>query len=658
MNEVVRMPVTPGDMFRLRFIQSARLRSDGRAVVYSLASVDEPGSAHEFERVNLWLIDLDTGKQRRLTDGPWRDEAPRWAPDGRSIAFVSDRAGVSQLYALSVDGGVESPLTRLTHGVGGAPVWSPQGDLVACALRRPPTDLTAPYRLTRAIPWGDAIGLVDDAVKGVLLVPSDGGEPRVLADDDADYNVLAWAPDGSEVYAGASYNPPDRMRLARIVALGLGGERRFVAGSWERLLSGAVTPDGQALACVGAPVSDRPFAAVMGLWRVETHGGDEAVSLSEANGLHAGPMLQCDMPAFDEPWSTPVVALSSCGASVFCQVEAGGTEQVWRFRAERDRQPEPILTGERTCVLFDVVADTLLFASSTLNDPPELCVLDIPSRAERRVTAVNDDVSPTLAPVAIEPLRFQGADGESLEGWFLRPPEGDPPYATVLYIHGGPATGFGHIYSFDFQMLAGAGMGVLIVNQRGSLGYSDEFSSRLIGDWGNLDASDLLSGVDVAVEMGLADPERLGCCGLSGGGYLTCWLAATSDRFRAAAAENPVTNWTSCFSTSDVGLRMAREWLGGAPWEVPSVYERCSPINYAHQCTTPTLLMVGEADHRCPPEQAEQFYGVLKATGCVTEMVRFPGASHDGSAYGSLATRRAQNEALLEWMRRYLLDEA
>jgi dipeptidyl aminopeptidase/acylaminoacyl peptidase len=166
-----------------------------------------------------------------------------------------------------------------------------------------------------------------------------------------------------------------------------------------------------------------------------------------------------------------------------------------------------------------------------------------------------------------------------------------------------------------------------------------------------------MAGVDFAIDKDWADPDRLGCCGVSGGGNLSCWIVGHTDRFKAAVPENPVTNWVSFYGTSDIGPRFAADEMGGLPHEIPEVYRRCSPITYAHRCKTPTLLIQGEHDYRCPAEQSEQFYTALKASGCTVEMLRFPAASHSGHADGKPIVRRAQNQAILDWMNRYVLGE-
>jgi dipeptidyl aminopeptidase/acylaminoacyl peptidase len=202
-------------------------------------------------------------------------------------------------------------------------------------------------------------------------------------------------------------------------------------------------------------------------------------------------------------------------------------------------------------------------------------------------------------------------------------------------------------------MLAAAGYAVLCINYRGSSGYGTAFADQIMGNLGDLEFADLMAGVDAAVARGLADPNRLACSGGSYGGYLTCWLVGHTTRFKAAIAERPITNLVSAFGASDIPGWWV-DALGGAPHEAPAVYARCSPLTYAHRCQTPTLLLVAEQDHRCPPLESEQFYTALKQAGCVVEMLRLPHSAHGGADTGPLPVRRAQNEAYLEWLGRYL----
>ena len=388
------------------------------------------------------------------------------------------------------------------------------------------------------------------------------------------------------------------------------------------------------------------------LWTVSRDGGTP-VCRSESLTCQANGGFQSDMSSF-RAWQPRCVAAAD-GASAYIQVQAGGVMGICDVALDGAESCRPILSGERACYLMDVRGDRLLFGVSTVNAPPDLFVAGRDGSGERRLTHLNDEFLAGLALPSLEHLLFPGTDGVQVEGWLLKPTMGEAPYPTILYIHGGPHTAFGNVFHFDFQMLAGAGFAVLFINHRASTGYGDAFATAIKGDWGNLDYGDLMAGVDAAIASGLVDPDRLGCCGLSGGGNLSSWIVGQTDRFKAAVPENPVTNWVSFYGVSDIGPVFAVEELGGRPHEIPEVYSRCSPVTYAHRCTTPTLMVQGESDFRCPPEQSEQFYTILKDNGCIVEMLRLPNSFHGGAIAGPPAIRRAQNEALLDWMKRYVL---
>jgi dipeptidyl aminopeptidase/acylaminoacyl peptidase len=649
-----RRPVVPADLFRIASLQEAQLAPDGRSAVYALATTED---AKE-ERSALWALSLVDGTARQLTAGTARDSAPAWSPDGSRIAFMSTRGGKPQIYVIAVDGGEATAVTSLEQGVGAGPgsgpIWSPDGGTLAfTAPPAAPPDLGKPYRLSRHVYRFDGMGYLDGAVQGVYTVDASGGEARRLTDDDQHYQLMGWSPAGGELLALASMraDAPNAYR-GRLVAVGTSGERREITGEWGDVLTAAWLPDGRRAALLGTP-RDRPMGSKSDLWVVDA-GGGEPVCRTAGLKFHPGANLQSDMAA-----AMPNrLLITADGASAYVAVQAGGILPVYRIGLEGAERCEVVADGERACLPFDLRGGSLLMGVSTLDTPMDLHLLDVASGEERRLTEVNGALLAELAPAPVEALTITGADGTPVEGWLMRPPTGEAPYPTVLYIHGGPHYAFGHVYSFDFQMLAGAGYAVLFVNQRGSTGYGEAFASQIIGDWGNLDYTDLMAGVDAAVAAGLADPERLGVCGLSGGGNLSTWIVGQTGRFKAAVPENPVTNWVSFYGVSDIGTWFAPAELGGHPHEIPEVYARCSPITYAHRCTTPTLLIQGEADYRCPAEQSEQFFAVLKVAGCPVEMVRLPASPHAASIFGPPEVRAAQNEALLGWMNRYVLGKA
>ncbi len=490
-------------------------------------------------------------------------------------------------------------------------------------------------------------------MQDLYLISAQGGEPRLLVHNGCMNSAPAWSPDGSEILYLVSQFPDTYRFFPKVYIVDLNGDSRPLIGEWGDAYAAAWLPGGEQVAFLGMPLG-KPVGSKADLWVINRKGGQPECRTSELK-LHPGMNLQADMPV--ELTDKPQLIIGEDGFA-YITVQEGGKQPIYRIALQSAGAWSPVVTGERACIPLGLRNSHLLFASSSLKTPLDLYMAKTDGSGEKRLTGLNAAFFTSLREPQVQTLHLTAIDGTDLEGWFVKPVSGNPPYPTVLYIHGGPHSGWGHIFSFDFQMLAGAGYGVLLINQRGSTGYGEEFANRIIGDWGNLDYQDLMSGVDYTIQQGLAAPDRLGVCGLSGGGNLSCWIVGQTDRFKAAVPENPVTNWVSMYGVSDISAWFACEELGGKPYEIPEVYARCAPISYAHRCKTPTLLIQGEADYRCPAEQSEQFYTVLKANGCTVEMLRLPDSPHMGSITGPVYIRRAQNLALLEWMNRYVLGES
>lgn len=655
-------PTQPDDLFSLRFLQSAALSPDGRCVAYAVSEYD--AEADE-DRTHIWLADLENGQARQMTSGAHSNSNPQWAPggapDGQTLAFTSTRGGKPQIYLLPVDGGEARKLTNVAQGVGADLAWSPDGAKIAFTAG-PPEDeappLDKPYRLTRHVYRFDATGYLDGAVQDIYVIDLSGGDATRLTNDAAMNTQPKWSPDGKRILYAASMLPNSLCAIAVVLrTVSLDGTQQdlspHLSADWGYISAFQWTPDGSRIVFMATP-ADKPIGAKADLWVMDADGKGGAENRTADLAIGVGGGLQPDMPTM--LFRSRTILLTDDGTSAYVQVQAGGTIEIYRVALSGPEAHEAILSGTRSCIPLGIQAEAgkLLYLVTDFNRTPDLYVSDLEGGNERQISALNAVHLAEREAPSVERLRFAGVDSAPVEGWLIAPADGKAPYPTILYIHGGPHSAFGHMYHFDTQMLTGAGYAVLMVNHRASTGYGDGFSTAIKGDWGNLDYTDLMAGVDEAIRRGLADPERLGVCGLSGGGNLSCWIVGQTTRFKAAVPENPVTNWVSFYGVSDIGVWFAVEELGGHPHEIPEVYASCSPITYAHRCTTPTLLVQCEADYRCPAEQAEQFYNVLKANNCTVEMLRLPGGSHGGAIGGKPAIRRAQNEALLEWMQKYV----
>ena len=639
----------PDTLFRFKFLQKGKISPDGKKMVYGVSRLDVE---KDQEFANLWLLDLETYYIRQLTFGDWSDSQPDWSPDGEKIAFLSTRSGKAQIYVMHVDGGEARELVDLP-GIGGGPHWSPDGEKIAftaaAGIEKMP-EPGKPYRVTRLTYRFDGMGLVEPILQSIYTLPAEGGEAKRLFEDEAHSTLQGWSPDGKFLLFTSAFGPEKFCPFEAVLKLAdLDGNLTTLNSGWGNVTKAIWLPDNKQILFAGTPAG-KPIGSKEDLWLTDIH---DKTPVCRTENLEYGVLggLQGDMSASTEG----AVFTSPDGSKAYCPVQKGGTVQLYEINLSGPESWRICVGGERCCIPVGLAGERLVYGAATMNRAPDFFSADLQGENEERLTRLNCKMLQEHAKVSVEPLLFKSVDGTEVEGWFMKPPYGEAPYPTILYIHGGPHSAFGYTFSFDFQMLAGAGYGVLFINHRASLGYGDAFSTAIKGDWGYLDYQDLMYGVDFAIEKGLADPDKLGVCGISGGGNLSCWIVGNTQRFKAAVPENPVTNWVSMYGVSDLGAWFAVEELGGHPHEIPEVYKKCSPVSYAHTCSTPTLLVQGESDQRCPPEQSEQFYTILKANGCITEMLRLPNSPHPGSIVGPPSLRRAQNEALLDWMNRYVL---
>ena len=651
-SRVKHRSVVPEDLFDFRFLMGADMTSDARRVLYVLSRSDLALNRDDTEP---FVLDVASGEIRRLVDDAQFLGAAAFSPDGVSVAFLSARTGTPQIFIVPTSGGEARQLTSMPRGVGGGPAWSPDGARIAFTAgpQGESRDPARPYRVSRTVWRADGIGLIDDVVQSIYVVDACGGEPRVLAADRAMNCNPVWTADGTQIIYAASFDPKAPPMATHLRLVTLEGTITEIACSGF-LSSYAPCPDGRIAYVLGFE-----FGALPGtkgdLWIVDPRTGE---SERRASGLDVGVggLVMADMPG--ATMTIGKIVVSKDGTHAYAQVQRGGECGIYRFALSGPESYRQVVGGERVCTPISLQGDSLLFAAFGSSAPGDLSLLDLRDLEERRLTQLNRELLDSLYLPSPRRLRFTSSDGVAVEGWFLPPADGCAPHPTVVALHGGPHLGWGYVFNFDFLMFSGAGFGVLFINYRGSTGYGDAFATATHGDYGNLDYRDVMAGIDHAIDLGLTDGNRLGVFGMSAGGFLTGWMICHTDRFKAACPENPGFNWFSSYGTSDTGMWGGPAMLGGHPYECPDVYRRCSPVHYAHLCTTPTLLLQHEGDLRCPPEQSEQFYAILKSVGVTAEMLRFPGTGHLGSLIGPPSHRHAQNEAMLEWMTRYVLESA
>ena len=646
---------TGSDLFSLAAASDPQISPDGRQIAYVRRSND---IMTDKTRSSIWLVDVATGQQRPIAASSGDHFEPAWSPDGRRLAYGSTaEGGAPQLFVRWMDGGQAVRITGLPDSPQGIE-WSPDGTRIAYLMAVPDdgpklglapskpegADWAKPLEIIDKVTYRtDSGGYLKAGYDHIFIVDALGGSPRQLTFGAVNDGAPHWSPDGASILFSA-IRKPDWELLANdseIYRVSLsGGEPQALTSRKGPDDNPRPSPDGRSIAYVGYDDDLRGYQ--QGDLYVMDSGGGGARKI--APGL--------DRSINDFAWSTD-------GRSIVASYEEGGKTTVARIGLDGRVSP---ITHEMGGSGFDrpysggsfSVARTgaIAFTSDSPGRPADVAVTQ--SGQTRLLTRLNDLALSRKALGGLTPLEVRAPDGGKVPAWILLPAgyQQDKPLPIILEIHGGPYASYGPHFSADYQLYNSAGYAVLYTNPRGSTGYGQKFADGIEKTYPDSDYDDLMAAVDAAVASGMADPNNLFVTGGSGGGILTAWIIGKTNRFKAAAAQKPVINWTSMALTADGPNFFGPYWLGALPWENYQSYWARSPLSQMAKVKTPTLVVVGSEDYRTPVSEAEQLYTALKLVHVPTMLVKVPDASHGGiAARPSQAAAKAS--AIIAWFDKY-----
>lgn len=637
-------------LFDMETVSSPAISPDGKQIVFSRGWVDK---VKDQLRSNLWIIDRDGKRLRELTAGPWRDSSPVWSPDGARIAFVSDRDGTSQIHVLWLDTREVAQLTRVPKAPSGLR-WSPDGTQIAFTMTVPDEDPALTIKLPKKpegaqwakpaviidrLSWArDGVGPVPKGFTHVFTVDAaTGGTPRQWTDGKFNHGDPEWSADGRKLFI-SGIRKPDAEYLrndSEIYAIDL-------ATGAIKALTSRVGPDtnptvhGEWIAYTGYD-DKRLTSHVSSIYLMKTDGTGSRLW---AGGLPSSPG--------ELHWDAE-------GRGVYYTLEEKGTSNVYYLAV--NGQPRKVSDGVHMIAQADFAkTGDVAAVRSSFHEPPTLVLASTSNmKTWRKLVDVNQDVLSQRQLGAVEEIWYQSSDGWKVQGWLVKPVNFDPSkkYPLVLYIHGGPWSMYSVAFNWAWQNFAANGYAVLYTNPRGSTGYGQEFVNGIQYSYPGKDYDDLMAGVDAALKKGFIDERNLFVCGGSGGGVLTAWIVGHTDRFRAAVSMRPVINWHSFVGTTDGP--MWYDQFQKKPWEDPMEYAARSPLTYAGNVKTPTMVMTGEADLRTPMTQSEEYYRALKVQKKETLLVRVPDEFH---GWRRPSHQLMQQLYLLAWFEKYRVKDA
>jgi len=659
--------ITSDDYFTIGVISNCMTSRDGRYVAYTEARWEPP---NEKRNLDLWVVEVATKTVRRLTFDPAADSSPKWSPDGKWIYFTSSRKragekkppydGRKQVWRVRVDGGEPFAVTRVEDGIGGYDL-SRDGQTLYYTLSEEDVDGE----------WKDLRKEFKDLIYGHGVVEFTqlwkldltGWRAEKLVDEKRVVQSFAVSPDERRI---AMITTPNELLItnegqSRVDVYDTDAQtvttlpdklwRDDAHSPYGWVQAPAWSRDGDSLA-FSVDWDGYPAEIYVAQWDAPTGSGDPdrevaIQKLRRPNQVSvSGSRLQWRSDTHDLCF----VAEDHARARVYCVTNVRGNKQ--------GRAPAftPGDVAVHTFSLSDA-GDSLAVVMSTVSHPPDVFLLptDRPQPPDTRLTTVNPQVDTWKLP-SIEVVSWTAPDGVKVEGILELPPDREPgaKLPLIVELHGGPTSSSllrMRFWVYGRVLMAARGYALLSPNYRGSTGYGDKFLTDLIGHKNDRDVTDILAGADAMVQQGIADPDRLGVMGWSAGGYLTNCLITRTTRFKAASSGGGILDTAMQWGIEDTPGHVIN-FQQGFPWNRTDEMRAASPLYDLDKVTTPTIIHVGEKDHRCPPEHSRALYRALhEYLGVPTELVVYTGQGHSPMTY---TTRKAKMAWDLAWFDKYL----
>lgn len=593
--------IRSADYLDFRFLGDVRLAPDGRRIAYVVTTIDKEKNRRQNA---IRLIGVDGSGDREFTAN---GSAPRFSPDGKTIAFLSNRdGGRPQLYLLPLDGGEARKLTSMEEGLSNCS-WAPDGTRFVCLSRtgrvKSPSDVRHYTRIRYK--FNDS-GWFDSTRAHVFVIDAKTGAAKQITDgtqwNDADPQ---WSPDGKSIafVSDRTGTEFDGGRNSDVwVVAAEGGKPRRISDHAEGDGSPRWSPDGKWIAYVGTAERDGPAE----IYVAPAEGGASK---------KAAPAL--DQTIADLDWSADGKALHFLSG-------VRGETHLYRIEVASG-EVKSVTSGPRAIRAYETDGKVLVYAADDFQNLPDLYVND------KRLTRLNEKLFAGRKLASVERVPYKAADGWEIDGFLVRPLDFDPAkkYPMVLSVHGGPAGMYGVDWFHEFQVYAAKGWVVFFTNPRGSTGYGHKFARAVAKEWGGKAYTDIMSGVEHVVKnYKFIDADRLGMTGGSYGGFMVNWISTQSTIFKASVTLRCISNFTSDEGTRDGAFGHDRDF-GGDLWENFELYWQFSPLKHVKRVRTPTLVLHSDNDFRTPLEQGEQWFRALQHHGIVSEFVIFPRENHN-----------------------------
>ncbi len=634
-------PIMIDDLLKVRRVSDPQVSPDGHWIAYTIADTDKAAN----KRINqIYLISIDGGEPRQLTNEKQSSSSPRWSPDGKHLAFVSARDGEPQIWSVEVSEGATGSVKKVTNISTGAdgPVWSPDGKWIAFASEVYPDCSNDDCNKQRAeqIAQSKVRAKIADRLlyrhwmtykegkrTHIFAASTENGEARDLTPGDydappfslggpADY---AFSPDSKEL-AFARNTDKDEARSTNsdifTVPVAGGETRRITGENPANDLSPAYSADGRYIAY---RAQSRP-SFESDRWRLMLHDRKTGQSHSVTE-------------QFDS--SVESFTFSADGRKIYFSALDRGHQPIYELPLGGGAIKKVINDGFNDDVQQTPDGKSFVFTRQSLTQPIEIFRAEATSANVTRLTKTNEALLAEFGMKPAEEVSWEGAAGAKVYGYVVKPANftSTKKWPLIVLIHGGPQGAWNDAWSYRWnpQLFAAAGYVVFMPNPRGSFGYGQKFVDEISGDWGGKVYTDILNGIAYVTSMPYIDRDRIGAAGGSYGGYMVNWIEGHNNdprvKFGALVSHDGVYNLSSMYGATEE--LWFPEWeFKGTPWTNPEMYARWSPHMFVKDFKTPLLVVHGELDYRVPIGEGLQLFTALQRQGVDSKLLVYPDEGH------------------------------
>jgi dipeptidyl aminopeptidase/acylaminoacyl peptidase len=626
-----------------------KISPDGKRVVYEVQKANWEENA--FER-NLWIAEIATGESHALTSAKKSSTNAAWSPDGKWIAFLSDRPGQitgtpegkKQLYVISADGGEAQQITKVESDVN-AFEWGPHSKRIVFSTADPEPKMLK----DRKEKYGEYSVVHSDYQMmhlWIIDVPSGmaaAAEPKRLTEGDKfSVGEFSWSPDGTRIAFSAQKDSDliSSETADLYVVTVEGGAVKKIVSTPGPDTNPKWSPDGKKIAFETAAGAKYYYYANVKIATVAAEGG----------------IPQIVSEGFDE--DPGLIGWGPDG--IYFAAEQKTYAHLFRINPETKAVEKLSAPEHMAAFSFSFSRDykQTAYRAALENQYVEVYTSSVAPWQGKKLTAMGDQLK-TFELAHREVISWKSADGTTIEGILYKPADFDAKkkYPLLVVIHGGPTGVDQPIVNADryypIERFVAKGALVLRPNYRGSTGYGEKFRALNVRNLGVGDYADVISGVDALIAKGYVDKDRIGSMGWSQGGYISAFITASSDRFKAVSVGAGISDWMTYYANTDI-TPFTRQYLHGTPWDDPEIYKKTSPISYIAKAKTPTLIQHGENDRRVPIPNAYELRQALEDRGVPVKMVVYKGFGHG-------ITKPKQQRAVLEenekWFAQYIWGE-